>query len=189
MLFLGQQKPPPLRSSNLFTAPATAHSRRRFFVFFSAPALPLALGTQATRWRSGSGYQRRRGGPRLVVFVSGSPSCSTWNINRIILKDKEQYRNALAWQDRRSWTGSRHKWDSRGLTPSVTSSACWRGDGRSSVGCSCWGVRGNSSGRHCSCHQWLDKWSESMLWRLQNFFKVCVLNLKPCCRNIIMWQT
>ena len=53
MLFLGQQKPPPLRSSNLFTAPANAHIRRRFFVFLSAPAFPLALppplalGTQA----------------------------------------------------------------------------------------------------------------------------------------------
>ena len=23
----------------------------------------------------------------------------------------------------------------------------------------------------------------------RNFFKVCVLNLKPSCRNIIMWQT
>jgi hypothetical protein len=43
MLFLDQQKPPPLRSSNLFTAPANAHSRCRFFVFLSASMLPLAL--------------------------------------------------------------------------------------------------------------------------------------------------
>jgi hypothetical protein len=102
MLFLDQQKPPPLRSSNLSqlqrmhtaTVVSSSSSQRRRSHSRSArrprgdaptrarhaghaAALPLTLGTQATRRRSGLGYQRRRGGPRLVVFVSGSPSCST----------------------------------------------------------------------------------------------------------------
>jgi hypothetical protein len=65
MLFLDQQKPPLLWSSNLFTAPANAHSRCRFFVFLLASTLPLALppppalGTQATRRRSHSRSVRR----------------------------------------------------------------------------------------------------------------------------------
>jgi hypothetical protein len=51
-----------------------------FLHLIAAPVLhlllppPLALGTQATGRRSGSGSQRRRGNPRLGGGVSGSPS-------------------------------------------------------------------------------------------------------------------